>query len=590
MANLLMYFASLTPATVSKTNNNIPQMTKTNLTAIPSKATTTVAAATTTNHKSQITQDLTLISTPSKHHRYIGKDYTTFPDEFYTSQAEKMSDMMCTLLKVGEDPLEGLMLVDAIQRIGIDYHFQNEIDAILEQEYVNFTNSSSREKNYQDLFHVSLTFRLLRQNGYYVPADVFDNFMGKEGKIKQKYRKDTRALMGLYEASQLSIEGEDALEEAGNFSSQLLNAMMRTSLNCNDARVVNNTLKHPYHKSLAKFTAKNFIRDYNGAYASKNALQELAKMDFYMSQSVHVKELVEISRWWKDLGLAKELKLARDQPLKWYAGLMAGLSDPRLSKQRIELTKPISLIHIIDDIFDLYGTLDELTFFTQAVNRWDFAATKQLPDYMKICFKALYDTTNEIGYNVYKDYGWNPVDSLQRAWSSLFDAFLVEAKWFASGHVPKTDEYLKNGIVSTGVHVVLVHLFFLLGEGTNKESANIVNDNTNIISSVASILRLWDDLGSGKDENQDGHDGSYITCYLEEHQGSSADVAREEVIKMITEAWRRLNKECLSLNPFSRTFTKASLNLARMVPLMYSYDENQGLPDLEDHIKSVLAL
>ncbi|KAM7486351.1 hypothetical protein LguiA_002360 [Lonicera macranthoides] len=286
MANLLMYFASLTPATVSNTNNNIPQMTKTALTAIPSKATTTAAATTSNNHKWQIAQDLTLISTPSKHRHYIAKDYTTFSDEFYTSQAQKMGDMMCTLLKVGEDPLEGLMLVDAVQRIGIDYHFQNEIDAILEREYVNFTNSSSRERNYQDLFHVSLSFRLLRQQGYYVPADVFDNFTGKEGKIKQKYGKDTRALMGLYEASQLSIEGEDALEEAGNFSSQLLNAMMRTSLNCNDARVVNNTLKHPYHKSLAKFTAKNFIRDYNGASANKKALQELAKMDFDMSQSM----------------------------------------------------------------------------------------------------------------------------------------------------------------------------------------------------------------------------------------------------------------------------------------------------------------
>ncbi|KAM7486341.1 hypothetical protein LguiA_002350 [Lonicera macranthoides] len=143
--------------------------------------------------------------------------------------------------------------------------------------------------------------------------------------------------------------------------------------------------------------------------------------------------------------------------------------------------------------------------------RWDFAATEQLPDYMKICFKALYDTTNEIGYNICKEYGWNPVDSLQKAWASLFDAFLVEAKWFASGCVPKADEYLKNGIVSSGIHVVLVHLFFLLGEGTNKESANIVNANTDIISSVASILRLWDDLGSAKDEIQDGHDGSYIT-------------------------------------------------------------------------------
>lgn len=94
-------------------------------------------------------------------------------DEYYTA-AQKMSDMMCTLLKVGEDPLEGLMLVDAVQRIGIDYYFQKEIDAILEWQYVNFTDSSNLERNYQDLFHVSLSFRLLRQQGYYVPAGWFN--------------------------------------------------------------------------------------------------------------------------------------------------------------------------------------------------------------------------------------------------------------------------------------------------------------------------------------------------------------------------------------------------------------------------------
>lgn len=72
------------------------------------------------------------------------------------------------------------------------------------------------------------------------------------------------------------------------------------------------------------------------------------------------------------MGLAKELKLARDQPLKWYTWPMAALSDPRLSEQRTELTKPISLIYIIDDIFDVYGTLDQLTLFTEAVNRYGF--------------------------------------------------------------------------------------------------------------------------------------------------------------------------------------------------------------------------
>jgi hypothetical protein len=48
----------------------------------------------------------------------------------------------------------------------------------------------------------------------------------------------------------------------------------------------------------------------------------------------------------------------------------ACLTDPSWSDQRIELTKPISLVYVIDDMFDVYGTLDELTLFTNAVNRY----------------------------------------------------------------------------------------------------------------------------------------------------------------------------------------------------------------------------
>lgn len=74
-------------------------------------------------------------------------------------------------------------------------------------------------------------------------------------------------------------------------------------------------------------------------------------------------------RWWKDLGLSTELRFARDQPLKWYMWSMSCLTDPSLSEQRIELTKPVSMIYIIDDIFDVYGTLDELVCFTEVISR-----------------------------------------------------------------------------------------------------------------------------------------------------------------------------------------------------------------------------
>lgn len=46
--------------------------------------------------------------------------------------------------------------------------------------------------------------------------------------------------------------------------------------------------------------------------------------------------------------------------------------------------------------------------------RWDLAAMEHLPTYMTMCYKALYDITNEIGIKVNVKYGWNPTDSLRK--------------------------------------------------------------------------------------------------------------------------------------------------------------------------------
>ncbi|XP_062013362.1 (3S,6E)-nerolidol synthase 1 [Rosa rugosa] len=536
-----------------------------------------------TSQKWSIAQDLSLLSSSSTPIELINYEtkHTKTMDDIFVQHSQKLELFRHVLRNVAElDALEGLNVIDAVQRLGIDYHFQQEIDEILHKQ-MNIVSA------HDDLHEVALRFRLLRQQGYFVLDDVFNNFKESNGMFKKALGEDIKGLMSLYEASQLGTEGEDTLFEAGKFSGHLLKTSL-SHLDHHQARIVGNTLENPHHKTLASFMARKFFVTSQGTNTWLNLLKEVAKTDFSMVQSLHQNEIVQISKWWKELGLAKELKFARDQPLKWYIWAMACLTDPKLSEERVELTKPISFIYLIDDIFDVNGTLDELILFTEAVNRWDITAIDHLPDYMKICLKALDDITNEFSYKVYKRHGWNPLQYLKKMWASLCNAFLVEAKWFASGKLPKSEEYLKNGIVSSGVIVIVVHFLFLLGQNITKQNVEVLNDTPAIISSTATILRLWDDLGSAKDENQDGNDGSYVRCYLEQHQGCSIEEAREKTVNMISDEWKKLNRELLSPNPFPATFTSASLNLARMVPLMYNYDGNQCLPSLKEYMKSML--
>lgn len=130
---------------------------------------------------------------------------------------------------------------------------------------------------------------------YIIWIDVFNKFKNKEGKFKQDLTKDIKGLLGLYEASQLRIEGEDILDEGERFSSTHLKAGLE-NLDHNSATIVGHTLKHPHHKSLPRFMAKTLFLNhfFQGEYGWMPVLRELAKTDFNMVQSTHKRELLQI--------------------------------------------------------------------------------------------------------------------------------------------------------------------------------------------------------------------------------------------------------------------------------------------------------
>ncbi|GAB2240206.1 hypothetical protein Droror1_Dr00020724 [Drosera rotundifolia] len=302
------------------------------------------------------------------------------------------------------ESLEGLTLVDAIQRLGIEYYFEGEIKAILDQQYLKLHVGVEHSAA---LNETALRFGLLRQEGYCVSADMFVKFKNENGTFRVELSEDIQGLMSLFEASELRVEAEDILAKAYEYSKQVLDVAMwnpHQSL----ASVIGHTLKHPHHKSLAKFTAENFLSDFYNRKSMKKELTQLAEKDFYMIRAIYKEELHQILSWWEDLGLFKKMNFARNRPVKWYMWPVATLPDPSMSDVRTEIIKTVTLSYIIDDLFDIFGTLGDLAVFTEAVNRWEFNLVEQLPECMRVCFKALYDITAEIGQHISAKNGFNP--------------------------------------------------------------------------------------------------------------------------------------------------------------------------------------
>jgi isoprene synthase len=71
------------------------------------------------------------------------------------------------------------------------------------------------------------------------------------------------------------------------------------------------------------------------------------------------------------MGLAPRLNFGRDRLMECYFWAI-GMTpfETKFTDVRKGLTKVASLITLIDDIYDVYGTLDELQLFTKAVERY----------------------------------------------------------------------------------------------------------------------------------------------------------------------------------------------------------------------------
>lgn len=81
-------------------------------------------------------------------------------------QLEQLKEKVRNMLMAADKPSRKLNLVDAVQRLGVAYHFQTEIAAVLQHLYKTYHQHAFEKADAEDLYYVALLFRLLRQEGY----------------------------------------------------------------------------------------------------------------------------------------------------------------------------------------------------------------------------------------------------------------------------------------------------------------------------------------------------------------------------------------------------------------------------------------
>ncbi|WVZ00162.1 hypothetical protein V8G54_026231 [Vigna mungo] len=414
--------------------------------------------------------------TSSFSHQFIHSLPNNLPRETLQERAAELEEKIRFMMNATEmEPLSLLEMIDDIERLGLFFRFQDWINKAL-LRLVSIENFKHR--TIKSLHETALVFRILRRHGFHVSQEIFMSFKDGKGKFKPEISNDVEGLLSLYEASYLTLEGESLWETNAFSRRHMMNLMEERSMDAKMAEKVRHVLEGlPYHKSCCRIVAQHYINTYDKTEPHNLLLLELAKLEFNMKQSSYQNELQELSRWWWNIGLSGKLKFARERLVEMFIWSVAIFPEPEYLICRKVISKLGILITFLDDIYDIYGTLDELELLTNVIERF--------------------------------------VQLISNGWSDLCEAYLQEAKWFHNKIIPPFDKLLEKAMISIGTGVVLTHVYFFISQDiTEQVIHSLTNNDHDLLRSVYTIFRLSNDLGTSKDEIERGETSNSIVSYM----------------------------------------------------------------------------
>ncbi|KAF3487177.1 hypothetical protein F2Q69_00055780 [Brassica cretica] len=170
--------------------------------------------------------------------------------------------------------LEQLELIDDLQKLGISYHFEVEINNILMEFHHQNGRSIRKYDKEEDLHATSLEIRLLRQHGFHVS-----------------------------EASYLSTKSDTKLREVIRpFATEQIRKFVDSG---HDGETCNlevrekaiHALEMPYHWRMRRLETRWYIAVYEKKHDMNIVLLEFAKIDFNIVQIAHQEDLKYVSSW-----------------------------------------------------------------------------------------------------------------------------------------------------------------------------------------------------------------------------------------------------------------------------------------------------
>ncbi|KAM0897968.1 hypothetical protein ACQ4PT_022203 [Festuca glaucescens] len=511
-----------------------------------------------------------------------------YTDERRDNLIERVSHII-EQCSTDKDLLNGMKNIDAIDRLGIGYHFEREI-----ANFMDILNNTRHEeilnnKQYKDVSFtaVAIRFRLLRQHRFDAPCDLFDDFLNEMGELADKVHHNVDALLSLYEAAFLAKPGEKLLELGGEFARASLSNLLKAGNLSEDILMkVHYALAMPSYRRMKRLDAKLYIPIYEKENAREEEILELAKLDFHALLVMHREEAKYITSWYNELDASSKLTYIRSRPIVCYFWALGVFYEPHYAAARLMFAKIIKLFSLFDDTYDNYGTVEELVQFNEAIQSWDEEAATRVGDNYGYIMALLTKTLREFVVDGVSVVG---VDCTKHIIKKVSECMLQEVVWREEGRVPSLYQHLTVTTMTTFYWALACISFAGMSkdEETNKLIFDWVREFPTIIVNACTICRLMDDI-SGHERERDGNNvATAVACYARDHATTDED-AKEALRLMVEDHWRSITKEFLGNKSIPTSLLVRVINLARVMESMYrkhdGYTQSSRIKDSMDKV------
>uniref|UniRef100_A0ACD5TSJ9 Uncharacterized protein n=1 Tax=Avena sativa TaxID=4498 RepID=A0ACD5TSJ9_AVESA len=494
-------------------------------------------------------------------------------EEWMRERAEELKVRVRRMF-VTETVASAVALVDTLEHLGLDGHFREEIAAAITRIHVagqkgpGFVGGGGSDVH--DLGVAATQFRLLRQHGLWVSTDVFNRFRDGEGSFSVN-AGDTRALLSMYHAAHMAVPGDvDALvlDEARSFARRRLQAMAKGGeLRSPAAEQVARALDHPLPRFTGLLETMRYVPEYAQEETRDATLLELARLNSNLMRCLHLRELKELSVWWRDLYDTVNLKYSRDRMVEIYFWSCGMIPEEELSRARLMFAKAFGIVSILDDTYDVHATAEECRILTEAMQRWDESAVSVLPEYLRMLYIITLSTFQEFE-DLLEPHEKYRMSYAKKAYQLQAKYYMQEAQWSSDKYRPSFEEHEELCGKSCGL--IMLNLVALMGYGANatKEMFDWASAIPDVVRCGTQIGRFLNDISSYKlgKNKKDLHSG--VECYMME-KGVTGEEAVAAITTMTEDRWRTMTMACMEMDHALLPVAQLVVNIARSNEVLY---------------------